>query len=183
MSKRNYFESTIFQKSCKHHFNFSMKKLIIYTPGAINMYYINYMHKESCMVSYNTGMHWLNEVLRGHWKRCVNMFRMDTTTLLSLCNDLETHHGLKPSRRMSVIEKVTMFLFTIVVGASNKEVQERFQHSGETISRCFKEVLKSLCLFVVEVIKPVDPQFTSTPREITMNPRYMPHFKVRQISF
>nr|XP_034893497.1 protein ALP1-like [Populus alba] len=153
------------------------KKLIICTAGAINAYYINYMYKEPCMVSYNTGMRWLTKVLRGHWKRSVNMFRMDATTLLSLCTDLETHHGLKPSRRMSVIEKVAMFLFTIAVGASNRQVQERFQHSGETISRCFKEVLKSLRLFAVEIIKPVDPQFTSTPREIAMNPRFMPHFK------
>jgi hypothetical protein len=82
---------------------------------------------------------------------------------------------------MSVIEKVAMFLFTIAVGASNRQVQERFQHSGETVSRCFKEVLKSLRLFAVEIIKPVDPQFTSTPREIAMNPRFMPHFKVRLI--
>jgi hypothetical protein len=104
---------------------------------------------------------------------------MDITILLSLCNDLETHHGLKPSRRMNVIEKMVMFLFTIAVGTSNNEVHERFQHSGETVSRCFKEVLKSLCLFAVEVIKPIDPQFMSTPREITMNPRYMPHFKAR----
>jgi hypothetical protein len=81
---------------------------------------------------------------------------MDTTTLLSLCNDLKMHHGLKPSRRMNVIENVTMFLFTIVVGVS-KELQERFQHSGETVSRCLKEILKSLCLFDVAVIKPVDP--------------------------
>jgi hypothetical protein len=43
-----------------------MNKLIIYTAGAINMYYINYIHKEPCMVSYNTRMRWLNEVLRGH---------------------------------------------------------------------------------------------------------------------
>jgi len=43
-----------------------MNKLIICTAGAINMYYINYIHKEPCMVSYNTRMHWLNEVLRGH---------------------------------------------------------------------------------------------------------------------
>jgi hypothetical protein len=99
---------------------FDMKKLIICTTEAINMYYINYMYKEPCMVSYNTRMRWLNEVLRGHWKRSVNMFRMDTTTLLSLYNDLETYHGLKPSRRMSVIEKVAMFLFTIAVGASNR---------------------------------------------------------------
>ena len=29
-----------------------MKKLVVCTAGAINMYYINCMHKESCMVSY-----------------------------------------------------------------------------------------------------------------------------------
>jgi len=63
---------------------FDMKKLIICMTGAINMYYINYMYKEPCMVSYNTGMRWLTEVLRGHWKRSVDMFRMDATTLLSL---------------------------------------------------------------------------------------------------
>jgi len=80
-----------------------------------------------------------------------------STTLLSLCTELETHNGLKPSRRMSVIEKAAMFLFTIAIGESNRQVQERFQHSGETISRCFKEVLKSLRLFAVEVIKLVDP--------------------------
>jgi hypothetical protein len=159
--------------------HFDTKKLIICTARAINMYYINYMYKEPCMISYNTGMRWLTEVLRGHWKRSVNMFRMDATTLLSLCTELETHHDLKPSRRMSVIKKVTMILFTITVEASNRQLQERFQHSGETISRCFKEVLKSLRLFAVEVIKLVDPQFTSTPREIVMNPRFMPHFKVR----
>jgi hypothetical protein len=105
---------------------------------------------------------------------------MDTTTLLSPCNDLETHYGLKPSRRMSVIKNVAMFLFTIAVGASNMEVHERFQHLGETVSKCIKKVLKFLCLFVVEVIKLLDPQFTNIPREIAMNPRYMSHFKVRQ---
>jgi hypothetical protein len=47
---------------------FDMKILIICTARAINMYYINYMYKESCMVSYNKGMRWLTEVLRGNWK-------------------------------------------------------------------------------------------------------------------
>ena len=54
------------------------------------------------------------------------MFRMDTSTLLSLCSDLETKYGLKPSRRMSVTEKMAIFLYTITLGASNREVQERF---------------------------------------------------------
>ena len=104
------------------------KTLILSTAGALNIYYFTYIHKEPCMVSYNTGMRWLNDILRGHWKRCVNMFRMDKDTLLGLCNDLETRYGLKPSRRMCVLEKVGMFLFTLAVGASNRHVQERFQH-------------------------------------------------------
>ena len=107
------------------------------------------------------------------------MFRMDTSTLLSLCSDLETKYGLKPSRRMSVIEEVSIFLYTISLGASNRKVQERFQHSGETV--CIKKVLAAVCLFAVNVIKPEDLNFTSTPREIAMNPRYMSHFKVRKM--
>ena len=84
----------------------------------------------------------------------MNMFRMDTTTLLSLCSDLERMYGLKPSRRMSVIEKVVIFLYTIALGASNSEVQERFQYSDETVSRFIKEVLATIFLFAVDVIKP-----------------------------
>uniref|UniRef100_A0A6N2MWC7 Uncharacterized protein n=1 Tax=Salix viminalis TaxID=40686 RepID=A0A6N2MWC7_SALVM len=62
-------------------------------------------------------------------------------------------------------------------GASNRHVQERFQHSGETVSRCMKEVLKALCLFAIDIIKPTDPDFTNTPIQIAINRRFMPHFK------
>jgi hypothetical protein len=75
---------------------------------------------------------------------------------------LKILYGLKHSRRISVIEKVDMFLYTLVLGVSNREVQERFQHSGETVSRYFNEVLRSVCLLAIEVIKPVDPEFFNT---------------------
>ena len=51
---------------------------------------------------------------------------------------------------MSIIEKVGMLLFTIAIGVSNQEVQERFQHLGEAIHRCIKEDCKSLCLFTID---------------------------------
>jgi hypothetical protein len=54
---------------------------------------------------------------------------------------------------------------------------------GEIVSRCIKEVLATTCLFAVDVIKPVDFEFINTVGEITMNPRYMPHFEVRCILF
>ena len=56
-------------------------KLILCTAGALALYYNNYIYKEPCMVSYNTWMRRLNEILNGHWIRCVNIFRMDTDTL------------------------------------------------------------------------------------------------------
>jgi hypothetical protein len=80
---------------------------------------------------------------------------------------------------MSVIENVGMFFYTLALGASNKEVQERFQHWGETVSWYLNEVLRSMCLLAVELIKPVDLEFSTTPTEIAMNPRYMSHFKVK----
>jgi len=104
---------------------------------------------------------------------------MDADTLQSLCVDLETMYGLKQSKRMSVIEKVCMFLYTLALGASNMKVHERFQHSSVTVSRYFKWALGTVCLLAVDFIKPVDPEFSTTPMEIAINPRYMPHFKVK----
>jgi len=66
-----------------------------------------------------------------------------------------------------------MFLYTLALGASNREVYERFQHCGETMSRYFNKVLKAVYLLSIDIIKPVDPDFSTTPREIVMNPRYM----------
>jgi hypothetical protein len=160
---------------------FDHQKLVICTAGALALYYNTYIYKEPCMDSYNTGMQWLNEILHGHWTRCVNMFRMDATTFQSLCFQLENQYGLTASRRMCVYEKVGIFLYTIALGASNREVQERFQHSGETISRYFNEVLKSVCSLAADLIQPADPGFVNTPCEIVNNPRYMPHFKVMSL--
>jgi hypothetical protein len=100
------------------------------------------------------------------------MFRIDATTFQSFCFHLETQYGLKPSRSISVIENFGMFLYTLALGASNR-VQERFQYSGETVSRYFNEVLKAVCLLSIDIIKLVDPDFSTTPQEIIINPRYM----------
>jgi hypothetical protein len=45
----------------------------------------------------------MNEILNGHWIRCVNIFKMDATTFQSLYLELKVQYKLKLSRRMSVI--------------------------------------------------------------------------------
>ncbi|EEF32806.1 conserved hypothetical protein [Ricinus communis] len=74
--------------------------------------------KKMMMISFGiSGIRWLSEIMQGHENRCVNMFRMNKDTLLGLCNELESKYGLKSSRRMSVIEKACMFLWTVAIGA------------------------------------------------------------------
>lgn len=144
-------------------------------------YYCTFLHKEPCMTSYQTGHKWMQEILTMNVIRCKNMFRMEKETFFKLCNDLENMYHLQSSRRMTVMEKVGIFIFIIAQGASNRNAQERFQHSGETISRVFHEVLQSVCLLVRDMIKPDDPEFKEIPSHIRNDRRYMPHFKVKML--
>jgi len=76
------------------------------------------------------------------------------------------------------VKKVIIFLYTLVLGALYRKVQERFQYFIKTINGYFNEVLLSICLLAVEIIKQQDLKFSNTPWEITMNQQYIPHLKV-----
>ncbi|XP_050204933.2 uncharacterized protein LOC126654973 [Mercurialis annua] len=104
---------------------------------------------------------WLLDIMRGHDSRFLNMFRMDKHTFINLCQDLENYYGLVASPRMSILEKLGIFVCIIYLEASNRQVQERFQRSGDTISRVFRE----------------DPTFSTVPPEILDDERYMPHLQ------
>ena len=60
---------------------------------------------------------------------------------------------------------------------SNRMVQERFQHSGETTNIQFDIVLYAISHMVVDIIKPSDPLFSSVPDKIKNDDRYWPYFK------
>ncbi|GJY54052.1 putative nuclease HARBI1 [Tanacetum coccineum] len=85
---------------------------------------------------------------------------------------------------MTAVEKLGIFFYTLALGVSNRDVSERFQRSGETISRAFHEVLEAITGrskgfhgLAREMIKPRDPTFQSTPHQIINDKRYMPYFK------
>ena len=86
-------------------------------------------------------------------KRCVNMFRMNKETLYSLCGDLEEKYGLVESCKMSVLEKLCICLYILSLGAANRQAQERFQRSGETVSRVFHEVMDALLRLSIDLIR------------------------------
>jgi len=80
---------------------------------------------------------------------------------------------------MCATEILGMFLFILGQGAGNRLAQERFQRSGETVSRYFNYVLEIVCRMSIDIIQPPDLEFNDIPIEILTDRRYMPHFKVK----
>lgn len=152
--------------------------LICSATNYICMHYLTYIHKVPRMTSSLTGKEWMNELLNGHEIRCFNSLRMYPNLFIELCTDLETKYGLKSSSHMLVTEKVGMFVYILAHGVSNRHAQERFQHSGETVSRVFKEVLHAMDGLSRDIIVPTDPEFKEVPQKLATDSRYMPYFKV-----
>ena len=99
------------------------------------------------------------DVLNGHEIRCFEQFRMEKHVFMNLLETLTKRYGLKEGFDMPLIEVLAMFLTTIGHGLSNRMIQERFQHSGKSVSRWFEIVLDVVCLMAIDIIKPSDPQF------------------------
>ncbi|XP_028764534.1 uncharacterized protein LOC114762832 [Neltuma alba] len=141
----------------------------------VSQYVMPYVCKEPRRTSQQTGNLWVQEILRDHEIRCYDMFRMEKEMFMRLCSKL-VEHGLKNSKYLGVEEIVGMFLNTVGHGQCNRMIQERFQHSGETVSRHFHRVLQACLSLSREYIKPLDPTFSVTHPKIKNDKRYSPYF-------
>ncbi|ETI38257.1 hypothetical protein F442_15794 [Phytophthora nicotianae P10297] len=85
-----------------------------------------------------------------------------------------------PWSRVRVEEKAAIFLYSIAKNASNSDLQERFQHSGDTIHRRhFYRVLDVVCNMASPYL--VQP---TTPSELLQNePKYAGQFDQCRLAF
>nr|KAJ0221988.1 hypothetical protein LSAT_V11C200076680 [Lactuca sativa] len=110
------------------------------------------------------------------------MFQFIYTTMRRI---EKKNYGLKGSDRISVKEKVGIFLYTLGLCLSIRDVVKRFQCFGEVISRDFHDVLESICRWskgfmglVREYIRRKDAIFKSIPCHIENESRCMSDFKI-----
>ena len=78
---------------------------------------------------------------------------------------------------MGVEEMVAMFLSIVGHGIGNKMIQERFQHSGEIVSRHFHKVSVAYLKLSFTYIKPQDTRACIIHAIIRNNQWYWPFFK------
>lgn len=85
-----------------------------------------------------SGQAWVNELLDGHDVRFSNQFAMEKFVFRRLIATLRNKAGWGGSKHVSAEEKLAIFLYACTTGLSNRKLQERFQRSGDTISKCVK---------------------------------------------
>ncbi|KAH1066486.1 hypothetical protein J1N35_031473 [Gossypium stocksii] len=144
--------------------------------STVLVHHETYFTMQPCMDSNYTGQMWVDEVLNGHDDRCMNSFRMPKNIFHSLLHDLQTNYGLKHGK-VSAMEKLALSLYILGHRESNSNAAERFQRSGETVSRIFTDMLHTFARMEIDTIKPTEGQFEEVPNHIRHDTRYWPHFK------
>ncbi|CAN6560322.1 unnamed protein product [Malus baccata var. baccata] len=139
--------------------------------------WLKYVDKKPCRTSSYTGYRWVMEVLIGHPIRCHEQFRMEQHVFKDLLETLKRDYGLKRIGDITLEEALAMFLNTLGHGHTNRMVQERFQRSGETVSRWFGILLDVVSRMATDIICPHDRQFKRVSNKIKDDNRYWPYFK------
>nr|XP_043630821.1 uncharacterized protein LOC122602128 [Erigeron canadensis] len=91
---------------------------------------------------------------------------------------------IEPKMNRKKLLCINCFMDICSTRVSNRDVGERFQHSGETAEHSMKFFLEAITArgkgfqgLARDIIKPKDATFQSIPPEIVNDQRYMPYFK------
>ncbi|KAJ7975538.1 DDE_4 domain-containing protein [Quillaja saponaria] len=142
--------------------------------AAAGYYYYNSITKQPCRSFSPKGGGFMVELLNGDDVFCREMLRMDKHVFHKLCDILRQRSMLRDTAGVMIEEQLTIFLNIIGHNERNRVIQERFQHSGETISRHFNNVLKAIKSLSREFLQPPE---LATPPEILSSNRFYPYFQ------
>ncbi|KAK2989299.1 hypothetical protein RJ640_026682 [Escallonia rubra] len=143
--------------------------------AAAGYYYYNNITNQPLRSISPSGSGFMTELLNGPDDLCREMLRMDKHVFHKLCDSLRQRAMLRDTPGVSIEEQLAIFLNIVGHNERNRVIQERFQHSGETISRHFNNVLKAIKSLSRELLQPAP---LSTPLEILGSNRFYPYFKV-----
>ena len=134
------------------------------------------MYKRPCRTGPLSGHHFVEELIHGHELRSYQSFRMHPPVFFRLRDILKERGLIKDTMNVSCTEQLAICLSVLALGTPNHQLAERFQHSGETISRHFNIVLRAIVTLKRDYIKL--PESNRVPDRIRTNKNFYPAFKV-----
>lgn len=142
--------------------------------AAVGYYSYNNINKQPRHSLSSNRPNYMTELMEGPEHACREMLRMDRHVFHKLCGIFRQRGMLRDTAGVSIEEQLGIFLNIIGHNERNRVIQDRFQHSGETISRHFNNVLKAIKSLSREFLQapPVN-----TPLHILGSKRLFPYFK------
>ncbi|CAK9154795.1 unnamed protein product [Ilex paraguariensis] len=137
-------------------------------------HYYNSLTRQRCRSMSPVGPGFMTKLLNGDDNLCREMLRMDKHVFHKLCGTLRQRAMLRDTAGVMIEEQLAIFLNIVGHNERNRVIQERFQHSGETISRHFNNVLKAIKSLSRELLQ--SPPLATSPQILGSN-RFYPYFK------
>ena len=163
---------TLQSKVMEHHLRLAMQVtvIIIILTTVYECYrFVKTPYNDSTL----TGAKYTKFLLCGNRSRCRTMLRLNPDTFELLALKL-SHIDNDPVSRISMEEQLAIFMYIVGHGASNRQAQDQFQHSGETISRIFHHIIHLLIDLSPLYVKLPKPG--ATHPTILDNPKFSPFF-------
>ena len=153
--------------------------LLAYIAGCACVAYVEtYATKVPLHTNIQSGYEWVQYTLIGNEEKCRRHFRMSSHVFGQLCNTLH-QCGYNSTKRVCLEESLAMTLVVLGHVEGNRMVQDRFQHSSETVHQHVATVVTLLAtVMAANIIKPTNHTFQDVPEHIQHSGRYWPHFKV-----
>ena len=120
----------------------------------VSHYSLDHISKQVCQTSFLSGKVYIQELLHiAYPRQCIEVLQMLFATFLVLKEWLVSKTSLKKShKRVSIIQKLAMFLQIVGERSRNYAIQERFQYFGDIVLRVFHEVLVTLMIFHQKIV-------------------------------
>ena len=129
--------------------------------------------KETRFPDCNVSKEYMQRLIDGSNTLFFERTRMSKPTFHILIEELK-NHGMQETRNVTIEEQLFVFLYIVNNGATNRLAQDRFEHSGSTISAYFNVSLKALHSFACTLL--VQPTGDTIPNEIRYSDKYFPYF-------
>jgi hypothetical protein len=123
---------------------YRQKNFIVTLAAAVSS--IIWPTKQPCRTSILTGDAYVKELLAEtvNRRREFEVLRMPSSSFVQLAKWCVQQGVLCRSRKgVTVEEQLAIFLYIVGHNSSNRDAQERFQHSGETITRYFQRCYRT----------------------------------------
>uniref|UniRef100_M4C679 DUF8040 domain-containing protein n=1 Tax=Hyaloperonospora arabidopsidis (strain Emoy2) TaxID=559515 RepID=M4C679_HYAAE len=111
--------------------------------AAVAEYASRYLEKTPSRTSALFGAAWVEELVTGHQTRSLEQARMEMEKFEEFSSLCRRRGLLDDTSGVDIEEQLMIFMFIVGQAQSNRAAQERFQHSGETISAYFHLVLNA----------------------------------------